>query len=205
MDLELARNLGRAGRTPTNHVRFLWVGAEEEGLLGSTFYVQSLTPAQRLKIIGMLDFDMVASPNYDRQVYDGDGSTFGADESGPSGSGFIEGLFNDFFAGQGQATEPIVFDGRSDYVAFTNAGIPAGGVFTGAEKIKTPEEAALFGGTAGQPLDPCYHQACDTTSNLNLKALGEMKDASADVLFQLGLVQGPIRDGRPVKAATFRK
>jgi Zn-dependent M28 family amino/carboxypeptidase len=205
MDLELAKNLGRAGRVPTNHVRLLWVGAEEEGLLGSTFYVENLTPAQRLKIVAMLDFDMVASPNYARQVYDGDGSTFGADASGPSGSGFIEGLFNDFFASQNQATEPIVFDGRSDYLAFTDAGIPAGGIFTGAEQIKTAEEAALFGGTAGQPLDPCYHHACDTVNNLNLKALGEMKDAAADALFQLGLVQGPIRDGRPIKAAKFRK
>jgi Zn-dependent M28 family amino/carboxypeptidase len=113
----------------------------------------------------MLDFDMVATPNYARQVHDGDGSAFGADVSGPSGSGFIEGLFNDFFGSQSQATEPIPFDGRSDCVAFTDAGIPAGGIFTGAEKIKTPEEQALFGGTAGQLLDPGYHQACDTVNN----------------------------------------
>jgi Zn-dependent M28 family amino/carboxypeptidase len=148
----------------------------------------------------MLDFDMVASPNYARQVYDGDGSTFGSDVSGPGGSGFIEGLFNDWFGSQDQATEPIPFDGRSDYVAFTNAGIPAGGIFTGAEKPKTQEEADLFGGTVGQPLDPCYHQACDTVNNLNLKAFGEMKDAAADVVVQLSMIQGPIRDGRPVKA-----
>jgi Zn-dependent M28 family amino/carboxypeptidase len=199
MDLELARNLGLKGRTPTNHLRSIWVGAEEEGLLGSQFYVDSLTDAQKLKIIAMLDFDMVASPNYARQVYDGDGSTFGSDVSGPSGSGFIEGLFNDFFASQEQATEPIPFDGRSDYVAFTNAGIPAGGIFTGAEKPKTQEEADLFGGTVGLPLDPCYHQACDTVNTLNLKALGEMKNAAADVVYQLALIQGPIRDGRPVK------
>jgi Zn-dependent M28 family amino/carboxypeptidase len=82
----------------------------------------------------------------------GDGSTFGSDLSGPSGSGFIEGLFNDFFASQNQASEPIPFDGRSDYVAFTDAGIPAGGIFTGAEKNKTHEEFLLFGGTEGQPL-----------------------------------------------------
>jgi Zn-dependent M28 family amino/carboxypeptidase len=200
MDLELARNLGIHGRTPTNHVRFLWVGAEEEGLLGSAFYVQSLTAAQRLKIIAMLDFDMVASPNYARQVYDGDGSTFGSDVSGAGGSGFIESLFNDFFASRNQATEPIPFDRRSDYVAFTNAGIPAGGIFTGAEKIKTPEEQALFGGTAGQLLDPCYHQACDTVNNLNLKALGEMKDAAADTVYQLALIQGP-DPGRPSRQA----
>jgi Zn-dependent M28 family amino/carboxypeptidase len=203
MDLELAKNLGKAGKFPTNHVRFLWVGAEEEGLLGSNYYVSQLTDAQKLKIIAMLDFDMVASPNYARQVYDGDGSTF-TDSPGPSGSGFIESLFTDFFGSQDEATEPIPFDGRSDYVAFTNAGIPAGGIFTGAEKIKTAEEQALFGGTAGQPLDPCYHQACDTVNNLNLKALGEMKDAAADVVFQLSLIQGPIRDGRPVKPHSLR-
>jgi Zn-dependent M28 family amino/carboxypeptidase len=203
MDLEMARNLGIHGRTPTNHVRFLWVGAEEEGLLGSTYYVEHLTDAQRLKIIAMLDFDMVASPNYARQVYDGDGSTFGPEVSGPSGSGFIEGLFNGWFGSQAQASEPIPFDGRSDYVAFTDAGIPAGGIFTGAEVLKTPEEQAMFGGIAGQPLDPCYHQACDTVNNLNLKAFGEMKNAAADVLYQLALIQGPIRDGRPVKPKTM--
>ena len=44
-------------------------------------------------------------------------------------------------------------------------------MFTGAEGIKTPEEAAIFGGTAGQPYDSCYHQACDTIANINDKAL----------------------------------
>src|SRR5262249_52996190 len=154
---------------------------------------------QKLKIIAMLDFDMVASPNWARQVYDGDGSEEG-NPAGPGGSGFIEGLFNGWFESQGQATEPIPFDGRSDYVGFTDAGIPAGGVFTGAEKIKTQDELDAFGGTLGAPLDPCYHQACDTVNNLNLQVLGQMKDAAADVIVQLAMLQGPIRDGRPIKA-----
>ena len=83
--------------------------------------------------------------------------------------------------------------------AITCAGIPAGGIFTGAEQIKTAQEAALFGGTAGVALDPCYHQACDTINNLNLKALGEMKDAAADALYQLMLTRSPITDGSPIK------
>lgn len=199
MDLELARQLGVEGQLPRNHVRFLWVGAEEEGLLGSNYYVANLSATQKSKIIAMLDFDMVASPNYARQVYDGDGSTFGANVSGPNGSGLIESLFNTWFDSQSQAHEPIPFDGRSDYVAFTNAGIPAGGIFTGAEKIKTAEEAAMFGGTAGLALDPCYHQACDTIDNLNLKAFGEMKNAAADVLYQLMLTKNAITDGSPIK------
>lgn len=45
--------------------------------------------------------------------------------------------------------------------------MPAGGLFTGAEAIKTEDQAVLFGGTAGVPYDSCYHQACDTTRNLN--------------------------------------
>jgi Zn-dependent M28 family amino/carboxypeptidase len=204
MDLELAKNLGKSGSYPRNHVRFLWVGAEEEGLLGSHYYVDQLTDAQKLKIIAMLDFDMVASPNWARQVYDGDGSETG-NPAGPGGSGFIESLFTDWFDSQDQAHEPIPFDGRSDYVGFTDAGIPAGGVFTGAEKPKTQEEFEMFGGTVGAPLDPCYHQACDTTNNLNLQVFGEMKDAAADVLTQLSMIKGPIRDGRPIKTKLANK
>ena len=200
MDLELARHLGKAGKTPRNHVRFLWVGAEELGLLGSQFYVDQLSDDEKAQIIAMLDFDMVASPNWARQVYDGDGSTFGPDVSGPNGSGFIESLFTGWFDRQGQANEPIPFDGRSDYVAFTDAGIPAGGIFTGAEEKKTKEQQALYGGIVGAQLDPCYHEACDTIANLNLQVFGEMKDAAADVLFQLANTRNPIVDGGTVKS-----
>jgi Zn-dependent M28 family amino/carboxypeptidase len=120
---------------------------------------------------------MVGSPNFVRFVYDGDGSAFGTD--GPSGSGTIEDVFVDYFASHGLATEPTEFDGRSDYDAFINAGIPAGGLFTGAEGIKTAAEAAIYGGTAGAAYDPCYHQACDTIKNLSSTALDQMSDATA--------------------------
>ena len=53
----------------------------------------------------------------------------------------------DYFASQGLESEPTEFDGRSDYDAFITAGIPAGGLFTGAEDIKTAEQAAIYGGT----------------------------------------------------------
>ena len=73
---------------------------------------------------------------------------------GPAGSAQIETLFDDYFAGQGLATEPTAFDGRSDYGPFIAVGIPAGGLFTGAEGIKTAEEAAIYGGTAGAAVRP---------------------------------------------------
>jgi len=77
------------------------------------------------------------------------------------------------------ATAPTAFDGRSDYRAFIVNGIPAGGLFTGAEGIKTEEEAGIFGGTAGEAYDPCYHEACDTFDNISLQGLDEMTDAVA--------------------------
>ena len=115
---------------------------------------------------------MLASENFVRFVYDGDNST-GEGTVGPPGSGEIEAMFNRYFRSQGLATEPTAFDGRSDYNQFILNGIPAGGIFTGAEGIKTPEQEAIFGGVAGLAYDPCYHQACDTLFNLSHQALDE--------------------------------
>ena len=120
---------------------------------------------------------MVGSPNFVRFVYDGDGSAFGS--SGPNGSAHIENTFTSYFASQGLPSEPTEFDGRSDYEAFILAGIPAGGLFTGAEGIKTPEQAAIYGGTAGVAYDPCYHEACDTYANNSDTGLDQMSDAIA--------------------------
>ena len=99
--------------------------------------------------------------------------------AGPPGSGAIEALFAEYFQRQGLPSEPTPFSGRSDYGRFIAVGIPAGGLFTGAEGIKTPEQAATFGGVAGQPYDPCYHLACDTYDNNSNTALDQMSDAVA--------------------------
>ena len=74
--------------------------------------------------------------------------------AGPPGSGAIEKIFTDYFASQGLASEPTAFDGRSDYGPFIAVGIPAGGLFSGAEGIKTAEQAAIYGGTAGWRTTP---------------------------------------------------
>jgi Zn-dependent M28 family amino/carboxypeptidase len=179
-DLEIAKQLQRLPGHTKNRVRFLFFGAEEEGLLGSQAYVASQTPEQIAQMKWMLDFDMLASPNFVRFVYDGDGSSGGP--AGPQGSGEIEAVFNEFWNSRGLATEPTPFDGRSDYDSFTAEGIPAGGIFAGAEGVKTPEQASVFGGTAGQPYDPCYHLACDTFANLNTTALDQFSDADAHAL-----------------------
>ena len=181
--LEIAEEMSELKIKPRQKVRFAFWGAEESGLLGSEHYVNSLSDANLAKIFANLNFDMVGSPNYVRFVYDGDGSD--TPDAGPPGSAEIEEVFTSYFASQGLASAPTAFDGRSDYGPFIAVGIPAGGLFSGAEGIKTAEEAAVYGGTAGVAYDVCYHQACDTINNVNTDALFELGDAAADAVLTL--------------------
>jgi Zn-dependent M28 family amino/carboxypeptidase len=177
--LEVAEQMAKI-KTP-NKVRFAWWGAEEDGTVGSAFYVASLTPEQLAGLEMYLNFDMVGSPNFGLFIYDGDGSGFGLE--GPPGSDDIEALFERFYADRGIPTEPTAFDGRSDYFDFINNGVPAGGLFTGAEVPKTAEQVEKWGGQANVAFDPCYHQACDTIDNLSYRALRINADAMAYVTF----------------------
>ena len=177
--IEVAETLAKA--KPVNKLRFAWWGAEESGLVGSTFWVNNTAPADRAKIELYLNFDMIGSPNYGLFIYDGDGSGFGL--SGPPGSDDIEALFERYFAQQGVPSEPTAFTGRSDYQAFINNGIPAGGLFTGAEVPKTPAQVAKWGGEAGVAYDHCYHSACDTIDNVNHDALAINSDAVAYAVY----------------------
>ncbi|MFJ6001890.1 M28 family peptidase [Arthrobacter sp. NPDC092385] len=188
----------------TNKVRFAWWGAEEEGLLGSEYYVADLVEKGRLDSVGLyLNFDMIGSPNFGRFVYDGDNSAFPVGPNaaaGPAGSGQIEQDFHDYFASAGLASGETAFSGRSDYGPFIAEGIPAGGLFTGAEGIKTPEQAVLFGGLAGAPYDACYHAACDDTNNLSLEALDQLSDAVAHLTVTYAMSTFDVNGaGAPVK------
>ncbi|GAB2835368.1 M28 family metallopeptidase [Lentzea nigeriaca] len=160
-------------------VRFAWWGAEESGLLGSDHYVGALTQAERDRIALYLNFDMVGSPNYFYGIYDGDDSSHTAPVAIPPGSAQIEDVFEKFYADRGLPSEDTEFSGRSDYGPFIAVNIPAGGLFTGAEGVKTAGQAARYGGTAGVAFDSCYHQPCDNRSNLNLTALDVNADAIA--------------------------
>jgi len=199
--LEIAEQMASQQRDVRNKIRFAWWGAEEFGLLGSRAYVNSLTAAQKDAIALNLNFDMVGSPNFVRFVYDGDNSAFppvpGQVSPGPDGSGDIEQVFHSYFASQNLASAETPFNGRSDYGPFIEAGIPAGGLFTGAEGVKTAAQAQLFGGTAGQSYDPCYHLACDSFSNVNLQGLDQMTDAIAHTVLHFSrrnFAQRPLAD-----------
>jgi len=175
--LETAEVLGKL--KPQNTLRFAWWGAEEAGLIGSTQYVNGLSQEELDRIALYLNYDMIGSPNYIFMVYDGDESGFPAPVPVPPGSIAIEDLFESFYTLSGEPYDDAEFSGRSDYQAFILNGIPAGGLFTGAEVPKTPEQQAIWGGVAGAQYDPCYHLACDTFANNNDHALDVNSDAVA--------------------------
>ncbi|MDQ1083897.1 MULTISPECIES: M28 family peptidase [Microbacterium] len=167
--LSAAQALGNV--TPENTLRFAWWGAEEAGLVGSSEYVDGLAPEELEKIALYLNFDMIASPNFIYTVYDADESSFAAPVEVPEGSEAIESLFASYFTALRLPYDDSEFSGRSDYQAFINNGIPSGGLFTGAEEIKTEQQAALWGGTAGESFDPNYHTPLDTLANYSKKSL----------------------------------
>src|SRR4051794_214725 len=172
-DLAMAIELMQGHYNLRNKIRFAWWGAEENGLVGSSYYASQLSQNEVDKIDVMLDYDMLSSPNYARMIYDGDGNDEALDPepgtehpAGPEGSGKVEDVFDDWWDSQGLTSHRIAFDGRSDYVGFTDRGIPSGGIAAGAEVVKSPELEKIYGGAAGSWFDPCYHQLCDNLSTV---------------------------------------
>jgi Zn-dependent M28 family amino/carboxypeptidase len=205
--LEVAEQMAKTGGA--NKVRFALWGAEESGLVGSTYYVNNLALEELAKISLYLNFDMIGSPNHVFFVYDGDDSDGVGAGPGPAGSAEIEKVFERYYTVNEIPFRGTDFSGRSDYGPFIAAGVPSGGLFTGAEGIKTAQEAAIWGGVAGQQYDPCYHLACDTYDNINLEAFDVNVDAVAYATLTYafssisgeGFVPGSPKEGEIVPAA----
>ncbi|XP_062516436.1 aminopeptidase-like [Corticium candelabrum] len=189
-NLEIAIQIARLNLEPVNKVRFAWWGAEELGLLGSKFYTSNLTEEEIADHALNLNFDMVGSPNYLRGVYNGSGFTDGSDEM-KYACGKIQEVFEERFAQQNLSYSIVQFTGRSDYGPFIDAeiAIPAGGLSTGADGLKTTEERNMYGGLANAAFDTCYHMECDTIDNVDQTVLGQMADASAYTLQKLMYVK----------------
>jgi Zn-dependent M28 family amino/carboxypeptidase len=107
--------------------------------------LEGLSQAERDRIAPYLNYDMVGSPNYIFMVNDADESTFPAPVPIPEGSVAIEDLYESYYTLIGEPYDDTEVSGRSDYQAFIEAGIPSGGLFTGAEEINTPEAAGDLG------------------------------------------------------------
>ena len=190
--LEVATQLAASGLEPANGVRFALWGAEELGLVGSEVYVDDLDAAGIAELVTYLNFDMIGSPNGVPGVFDGDGSEFPA--TGPPGSEVVEQWFVDAMNGLGWTPVPVELTGRSDYASFADAGVPVGGLFTGAEQPKTVDQEKLYGGTAGMAYDPCYHQQCDDLANVDFTLLEANLFGVAIVTEQAAMWKGSLSD-----------
>ena len=202
--LETALQLGPSPPVQ-NAVRFGFWGAEELGLRGSNNYVESLDVDQLKNIAMYLNFDMLGSPNPGYFTYDGDQSEppdpREANPRVPEGSAGIERNFVAYLKDAGKTAQDTSFEGRSDYDGFTKAGVPAGGLFSGAEDKMTREQAELWDGKADEPFDPNYHKKSDTLdhidrTSLEIQGVGVAYVVGIYAQDQRGRNGVPIRDDR---------
>ncbi|CAF2345312.1 unnamed protein product [Rotaria sp. Silwood2] len=198
--LNLARLLGHSNFAINmrSRIKFCWWGGEEAGLLGSTDFVRRAKLDGSLGLYSVnLNFDMLASPNFIFGIYDGKTAD---NETTPTraipGSNRITRLFIDYFERNRLPWDYTEFSGRSDYGPFLAEGIACGGLFAGADDIKSQEQrdrylkmlGSTLGGMANTDHDPCYHRKCDTLENLNTFGYLHMVKAAAyaiDFLAQL--------------------
>ncbi len=170
--LEIARRLAAAG-TPRLRVRFAFWAGEEIGLYGSQHYISTLSASERTAIGVYLNFDMLGSPNGGRLVY--------ADRGAAPGSDQVTSLFASTLRSEGLTSETLDLSGASDHYSFEQAGIPTGGLFSGANEVKTSVDAQTFGGTANALYDACYHRPCDRADNVDRTLLEQMARTAAYV------------------------
>lgn len=141
--LDYAEALAAGG--DARNIGFVFWGAEEQGLWGSSHFVKTLARRHRPK--AYLNFDMIASPNPIPMLY-GDPA-------------LIE-LLGKPFRDAGVVPEVVYLNNRTDTGAFADAGITVVGYHSGSSHRKSWQQARNFGGTMIAPADRCYHQACDT-------------------------------------------
>ena len=164
-------------------IRFAFWGAEERGLLGSRHHLSVLPEEERRRIGLYINLDMVGSPNFGRFIQHTSENTSGLVAS------TVESL-NRSFGRHGLPVEERTSRSRgfgSDDASFVARDIPTVGLFAGAGGTKSEAQAQRFGGTAGQPFDPCYHKACDTVANIDGQVLEQITDALTDALNELAI------------------
>ncbi|OBK15039.1 M28 family peptidase [Mycobacterium asiaticum] len=177
----------------TNAVRFAFWGAAENGLNGAMDYVFGLDNAQLNNIALYLNFDMLGSPNPGFFTDDGDQSGPASAEVAsadvPEGSAGIERTLAGYLNLAGERPADMPLNTNTDYHPFLVAGVPVGGMNTGASQTKTTVQARLWGGQAGAAFDPNYRKAVDNVEAVNRAALAVM---GAGVAFAVGTYAGSI-------------
>lgn len=163
-------------------VRFAWWGGGEIDRAGSRHYVDDLAetdPTALEEITAYLDVHRIGSPNGVVGVYDADESTYPVPGTTPSGSRRAERVITDRFDSTGQPWVDVPFTGAGDHRPFVRAGVPVAGLTAGADDTKSPDEAAVFGGTAGLAYDPNHDTVADDVDNVDPDTLSVLAQAVA--------------------------
>jgi Zn-dependent M28 family amino/carboxypeptidase len=187
--------------TPLNKLRFIWFGGEELGLLGSSYYINSLSSNELSHIGYDLDADVTATPNYIIGVLD------------PAAPDFFGGTVSNTFPNRVYKASTISRDQAiayfdsvglnhellsptgTDAFSFNAVGIPAGGLLTGQDCCKSQNEVNLFGGSLGnyEGNIPSFDGGCvdnpfrwcDNLSNNDPTVLTFMSKAFATMVVQM--------------------
>ncbi|MFP3391442.1 M28 family peptidase [Brevibacillus sp. SIMBA_040] len=157
--LELARVM--ANMPTDTEIRFITFGAEENGLLGSYAYVESMSEEEVENTVGMFQMDMVGSKDAGKLImYTVDGE---------------KNVVTDLGAAAGsRLSETVNYgrEGRSDHVPFAEAGIPA----------------ALF---IHAPVEPWYHSPEDSIDKISKDKLQEVAEIVGAAVYQIARPDTP--------------
>jgi hypothetical protein len=143
--------------TPLNHLRFIWFGGEELGLLGSSYYVNNLSSTDLSHIGYDLDADVTATPNYLIGILDPAGPDL-FDRTTTTATTFPNRVYKASLVSRDQSVayfnqiglnHEFISPTGTDAYNFNLAGIPASGLLTGQDCCKSPAEVSLFGGQVG--------------------------------------------------------
>lgn len=187
--VELARATAAGGLADAAPVCFAIWDREEAGEIGSWAWVSGLEVLDTKDpppgpaadgVLAYLNLDMLGSVNGVPGLQELDGPP-GTDGWAPPGSEVLNEAVEAWFARDGREPDYLPRSGHtgSDHVPFIAAEVPVVWLFSGAGDVKSVEEAAAYGGTAGAPMDPCYHEGCDTLDNVDPSLLLDLARATA--------------------------
>ncbi|GAA2851701.1 aminopeptidase [Actinoplanes cyaneus] len=159
-----AAAISQAKLVPAKRIRFGFWGAEEQGDVGSTYYVSHLASGEPKKIDAYLNFDMIGNKPEN-------GRTVGWSLYTEGQSNGLNAPFQTYFTSQGITVNPSLdTDDRSDHAAFKRAGVKV----TGVSSVRSLNA-----------LGACYHKACDDLTDVSATSMALGSNAIAAAVWSL--------------------
>ena len=159
-----ATAIAQSGLRPQKRIRFGFWGAEEQGDIGSGYYVSHLPSGGAAKIDAYLNFDMIGNKPEN-------GRTVGWSLYVEGQSNGLNQPFQTYFSSQGVTVNPALdTDDRSDHAAFKRVGVRV----TGLSSVRSLNA-----------LGACYHRACDDLTDVAQNSMVLGSNAIANAVWSL--------------------